>query len=117
MRSLLAVVPMIANWIWDGDASQVLSNFSLYHSMMMWMVHWCSASHDTPESTEQCTSSSDTRDNGIWFCVAKSYHEHQSYSNRNYNLKPAPVESPGNAVNDFPMKFRVINAENRVKKQ
>lgn len=74
------------------------------------MVHLNFDAHDTLESMALCINSFDIRDNGTWFSAAIYVHGHRSYSNRNYNLMPAPVESLDNVVNDSPMKSHAINA-------
>lgn len=85
---------MTANLIWDDAVIRMVwLNFSPCHLMTtMLTVHLNSDAHGILENMAQCTNSSDIPGNGILFCAAKFVRAHQSYSNRNYNLKRAPAE-------------------------
>lgn len=83
----------IMNLILDGvSARMVLSDFLRCHWMTMLMVHLYFDVHGILENMAQCTDWFDIQGNGIWSFVSVCVHEHQSYSNKNYNPMLVPAE-------------------------
>lgn len=81
------------NLILDGvSARMVLSDFLRCHWMTMLMVHLYFDVHGILENMAQCTDWFDIQGNGIWSFVSVYVHEHQSYSNKNYNPMLVPAE-------------------------
>jgi hypothetical protein len=69
--------------------------------------------HGIPESTEQCTSLFDTRDNGTWFSVVVYDHERRWCSNKSYNPKQVQAGQRDNgSTEDCPVTVLGIGSGN-----